>query len=182
MQTIVPPANGVHVVGKPMKSILLVLAAAALLALFGCFTAEKQLIADDKAVTPYEKISFRNQGSSDELTVMTREGKAYVAHKTDGDLTMRFLPLPKPDWYVVEMSGADETASIQRLYAFVRVDATAKLAHTYKSVADKDETADGMHACKDVLCIDDLDKYIAHVQAAIDAGSESDATYDISLE
>jgi hypothetical protein len=165
-----------------MKSIRLVVVFAALLSLAGCFTAEKQLIGDDKAVTPYEKIAFRNQGSSDELTVMTREGKVYVAHKTDGDLTMRFLPLPKPDWYVVEMSGADETANIQRLYAFVRVDAAAKLAYTYKSVADKDETGDGMHACKDVLCIDDLDKYIAHVQAAIDAGADSDATYDITLE
>jgi hypothetical protein len=165
-----------------MKSIRLLLATMALIALSGCFTAEKQLIGDDKAVTPHEKISFRNQGSTDELTVMTREGKAYIAHKTDGDLTMRFLPLPKPDWYVVEMSGADETASIQRLYAFIRVDAATKLAYTYKSVADKNETAEGMHPCKDVLCIDDLDKYIAHVQAAIDAGAESDATYEISLE
>lgn len=165
-----------------MKSIRLFFAVIALLGLSGCFTSEKQLIADDKAITPYEKISFRNQGSTDELTVMARDGKAYIAHQKDGDLTMRFLPLPKPDWYVVEMSGADETASIQRLYAFVKVDAAAKLAYTYKSVAEKDETGDGLHQCKDVLCIDDLDKYIAHVQAAIDAGAPSDATYEITLE
>lgn len=182
MQTIVPAEIVPPRTGELMKSLGFVFAAVSLLALSGCFTAEKQLIGDDRAVTPYEKISFRNQGSTDELTVMTREGKAYIAHQKDGDLTMRFLPLPKPDWYVVEMSGADDTAAVQRLYAFVKVDAAAKLAYTYKSVADKDETGDGLHPCRDALCIDDLDKYIAHVQAAIDAGAESDATYEITLE
>ena len=85
-----------------------------MLSLSGCFSADKPLLTDDNSVTPYPTITFAEQGSGDTPDVMTRQGKAYINHAKDGDRVLRFMAV-KNNWYVAEMSGADEDASVQRL-------------------------------------------------------------------
>jgi hypothetical protein len=149
--------------------------------LAGCFTAEEPLLTDDNSVAPYEKITFRDKGSAD-ASMLTREGKAYVAVSEDGKLVMRFMPLDRPDLYVAQVTG-DEDGKPTHLYAIIKVDLTSGIANTYKAVASDEDVGPGLRKCEDyMVCIDDLDAYIARAEDAIDAGAEADGTYEITVE
>ena len=154
------------------------------LGLAGCFTSNDPLITDDKAVAPYEKITFNEQGSPDDRTVLVREGKAYVAKAGEADLAMRFMPAGD-DLFLAEVTGAKDGA-ITRLYAVLKLDRAANVVTSYKSVADKSDAGPGMPLCEredmDMVCIEDVNAYIALARQAIDAGAEPETTYDVKLE
>jgi hypothetical protein len=162
-----------------IRAILATIALA--LGLAGCFTSDKSLIGDADAVTPYAKITFGEQGSKD-LTTLTRSGKAYIAKKKDGTLTIRLKPVD-PDLYLVEMSGNDKNDKIARLYALLKLDKATSTATTYKAVAEKTDVGPGLRSCNDgAVCIDDLNAYLALAKAAIASGAKPDTTYALKLE
>jgi hypothetical protein len=158
---------------KPFSLIVIFLAA---VGLAGCFTSDQSFLTDDNSVAPYATITFRDKGSND-ASRLTRHGKAYVAEGSDNGVTMRFMPLDRPDLYVAEVSG-NASGVQRRLYAVVKVDFATGTAQTYKAIAGDDDAGPGLRACEDhMICIDDLKAYIASAEAAIDAGAEPDATY-----
>ncbi len=164
-----------------MRRLGVLLSVAVLLGLAGCFTADKPLLTDDNSVAPYAKITFAERGTSDAPDVMLREGKLYVAHHKDGDRFLRFM-LVRPDWYVAEMTGKDEDAAEQRLYALVHLDVANKTAETFASVGDEKDAGPGLRICEAGICIDDLAAYVAHAVAKADAGGKPDTVFDISVQ
>ncbi len=162
-----------------LLSLLVVLLAA--LGLASCFTSDQPLLTDDNSVAPYAKITFRDKGSSD-ASLLTRQGKAYVAEDSDNGITMRFLPLDRPNLYVTQVSGTDNGEQ-RRLYAVVKIDLTTGTAETYKAIGDDSDAGPGLRQCEDqMICIDDLKAYVASAEAAIDGGADPDATYDITVD
>jgi hypothetical protein len=159
----------------------MVFAAALALCLAGCFTADKPLLTDDNSMAPFARITFVERGSADAPDIMLRQGKVYVDHQKDGDRFLRFMPV-KPDWYVAEMSGKDEDAAEQRLYALVHLDLATKTAETYASVGDEKDAGPGLRVCEAGVCIEDLAAYAAHAVAKADAGGKPDAVFDVTLE
>jgi hypothetical protein len=164
-----------------MRRITAVLAATALLALAGCYTADAPLLTDDNSVAPYAKITFTERGTGDAPDVMEREGKVYVDHQVDGNRFLRFMAV-RPDWYIAEMSGKDEDGAVQRLYALVHLDVAKNTAETYASVGDETDAGPGLRVCEAGVCIEDLAAYIAHATAKADAGGKPDTVFDVTVE
>lgn len=164
-----------------MRHIWKLLAATVLLALAGCYTADAPLLTDDNSVAPFAKITFVEHGSADAPDVMLREGKVYVDHQKGGDRFLRFM-LVRPDWYVAEMTGKDEDAAEQRLYALVHLDVANKTAATYASVGDEKDAGPGLRVCEAGVCIEDLAAYVAHAVAKADAGGKPDTVFDVTVE
>jgi hypothetical protein len=152
-----------------------------MLGLSACFTAEKPLLTDDNSVAPFASIGFVEHGSADTPALMIRDGKAYIDQAKDQHRILRFMPV-KENWYVAEMSGADEDATVQRLYALVHVDLEQKTAETYASMGDDKDVGPGLRACEAGICIDDLAAYVARAQAIVDAGAKPDTIFDITVE
>jgi hypothetical protein len=80
------------------------------------------------------------------------------------------------------MSGADEDASVQRLYALVRIDLDKKVAETFASMGDEKDVGPGLRACEAGICIDDLAAYVTRAQARVDADEKPDTVFDITVE
>jgi hypothetical protein len=164
-----------------MRRIWMFVAAAGLSALAGCYTANAPLLSDANSVAPYAKITFVEHGTGDTPDVMLREGKAYVDHAKDGDRYLRFMSV-RPDWYVAEMTGTDEDAKEQRLYALVHLNVASNTAETYASVADEKDAGPGLRVCEAGICIEDLAAYTAHALAKADAGGKPDTVFDVTVE
>ena len=164
-----------------MRLVRTLFALLPVLALSACFTADKALLTDDNSVAPFASITFVERGSGDAPETLTRQGNAYVDHQKDGDRTLRFMPV-RDKWYVAEMSGAGEDASMQRLYALVHVDPDNKTAETYASMGDGKDVGPGLRACEAGICIDDLAAYIAHAEAQADAGGKPDTVFDVTVQ
>jgi hypothetical protein len=164
-----------------MRHLFSFAAAIALLALAGCYTADKPMISDENAATPYAKITFKARGEDDAPTVLTLAGRHYVARVEDTDVMLRFLALPKANWFVAEMSATDGGEEA-RLYGLINVADDAKTAYGYATVGGPKDAGPGLRACKDGICIDDLDAYVRHANAIVDAGARPDVTYDITVE
>ncbi len=148
--------------------------------LAGCYTAEEPLFGDDSAATPYERISFT---TGDQTGTLVRQGASYLAVDEDQPLHVRFMQLDRPEAYVVEMSGEDDDGQTARVYGILRVDAASGTADLFNAVADHDDVGPGLRACEDdTVCIDDLDAFVAHGLAAIDAGEDPALTYQFTGE
>ncbi len=163
---------------------ILIISLLAALGLAGCFTSDKPLISDDQAAAPYAKITFAEQGSPEDKTTLTREGKAYVTHTDDGSMAMRFLPLGD-DLYLAESTG-EQKGAILRLYAVLKLDAANGTAVTYKAMAGDGDSGTGLTSCNrqdmDMVCIEDVNAYVALAKAAIATGAKPDATYSVTFE
>jgi hypothetical protein len=163
-----------------MKRLLAATAGFLLAALAGCYTADSQLITDDKAVTPYEKFSFLVRGEDDEPTVLFRDGYQYVSHDEDDHITLRFMALEKPDWLIAEMTDTNESG-VERLFALIRLDAANKVAYGYATLGGPEDAIPGLRECGEAICIDDLDAYAAHAMELAESDG-ADVTYDLTLE
>lgn len=163
-------------------SLLLIIGAA--LGLAGCFTSDHQLITDDQATAPYARITFAEQDSPDDRTTLTRQGKTYVARVDDSTITMRFRSFGD-DLYLAE-STSEEDGKVQRLYAVLKLDPAQNLALAYKATAHDSDVGPGLPACKrddmDMVCIEDVDAYVALARAAIAAGAPPETTYTVSFK
>ncbi len=165
-----------------MRLVKLGIVAVLVAGLAGCYTSQGDLLTDDNSVAPYARITFRDQDSSD-ASVLTRQGSAYVAQSDEGNVVVRFMALAdRPDWYLTEVSGTDSSGA-RHLYTIVKVDLAAHTAEAYAAIADDGDAGPGLRQCEDsMICIDDLNAYISHAEAAIDAGADPDATYHITVE
>ena len=167
-----------------VKATLLMLSLTAALGLAGCFTSDKPLVTDDTAVAPYAKITFVPKASPDDKSTFVRDGKSYVTRLEDGTVTMRFMALGD-DLYLAESAGEQE-GQLLRLYAVVKLDPKKHLAMTYKSLAHDDDTGAGLTACRredsDMVCIEDVNAYVALAKAAIASGAKPDTVYDVTLQ
>ena len=166
-----------------LRGILFVLVAPLVLA--GCFTSPEPLIGAGEAVFPYEKIVFRSADREDDRQTWTRKGDSYSFKPDDGngrEAFVRLLPAGD-DLYVVQMSFPEEDQT-RHLFALVRVDLGAMQADSYSAIIpDRFEDVPGLSKCGDVICIGNLDAYVAYARAGIDAGNPPDVTYRIiSLE
>jgi hypothetical protein len=154
------------------------------LGLAGCYTADAPLLTEANSVAPFAKISFREQGAKD-LSVLTREGSAYTIPSEDGTgkLTLRFMATNRPNWYVAQASAPPSGTPLDLLYAVVRVDLAKREAYSYRALAtDPKETGPGLRLCNDLICIDDVNAYVASALAFADRGGAPDATYEIMVE
>jgi len=169
--------------GVTMKPIRLLLAALAVVGLTACYTSDTPLISDDDAATPFAKITFKGSGADDKPAAFTRDGKVYVTAGEDGEKVFLRLKPVEGDYYVAQMTGTDKASGeAQILYAYLRIDVAAKTAETYRSYGTKDDVRPGLRACKDVVCIDDLNAYIAYAKEAIAANAKPDTTFSIVVE
>jgi hypothetical protein len=152
--------------------------------LAGCFTSDKPLFTDDQAAAPYAKITFAEEGSPEDKTTMTREGKAYVADLDDGTMTLRFMPLGD-NLYLTESTG-EEDGKLLRLYAVVQLDPAQNVAMAHKVMAADSDIGQGLPNCHrqdmDMVCIENVDAYVALAKATIAAGTKPDTTYNVTLE
>jgi hypothetical protein len=155
-----------------------------MLGLGGCFTGDQPLFTDEQAVAPYTTITFTEHSSPGDKTILTRDGKAYVAKIDGGSMTLRFMPI-EDDLYLTE-SAAEQDGKTMRLYAVVKLDANNRTATAYKAMAGEHDSGPGLTACKredaDMVCVDDVNAYVALAKAAIASGGKPDMVYDVTLE
>jgi hypothetical protein len=160
------------------RNVLVVLAVA--IGLAGCFTSKAPLIGDGMAAAPYARITYVEEGS-DETHILVREGKGYVERAND-TARMLFAPVGE-NLYVVQVTGNADADDVKQLYGFVAVDLAAGIARSYKTVAKPGDAGPGLTECdKDLICIDDLDAYVALATKAYQEGAEPDAVYNITVE
>lgn len=167
-----------------MKPIRFLFAALAMIGLAGCYTSDKPLVTDADSATPFHKITFYNEDNKP--LDFTLEGKAYRAKGESGapDSLLRFKPI-EGDYYVAQLSSAatdDTSGGVQILYAYMRVDPANKVADTWKIVGTHADVRPGLRECKDSICIDDLNAYVAYAQEAVKAGAKPDATFKMEAE
>ncbi|HZP19177.1 MAG TPA: hypothetical protein VFB16_03130 [Bauldia sp.] len=129
----------------------------------GCYTSAVPLISADKAVFPYETITYSEAGKNEPYT-MKHEGDAYVMKSDKGESVMlRFMPV-KDDVYVAMMGGKTDKGEAY-LYALVKLDAAGKKANGYAMIADKSDFGPTLKACADAdtsVCLTDLQPFIDH--------------------
>ncbi len=164
-----------------MKPIRFFLAALALIGLAGCFTSDKPLVTDETSATPYKKITFYNE--EDKPLVYVLDGKRYKATGEDGQATYLNLKAVDADTFVAQLTNDEtDTTDPHILYGFMQIDAAANQARLWKMIGTKDDVRPGLRACNDVICIDDLDAYIAYAKASMAAGDTPDSEMKVDLE
>ena len=168
-----------NLVGATMKPIRILLAVLALIGLSACYTSDKPLVTDDDSVTPFQKITFYNQEDNKPLAFAV-DGKQYVSHGPDGDAFLR-LKAVEGDYYVAQLtSGSGDT--LQILFGYMRIDPSHKSVDLWKTVGTKADARPGLRECKDGICIDDLNAYIAYAKEGITGGAKAEMTMKIEVE
>lgn len=152
------------------------------LGLAACFTAKEPLIGPDDAVFPFERIVFAEVSRPDDRQSLTRKGDAYSFRPDQSDEREAFVRLKQAgdNLYVFQMEFP-ENERTERLYALLRADVAAGLVQSFAAIRpDAFEAQPGLSICgNDLVCIDDLDAYVAYAKGRIDAGGPPDAEYRI---
>ena len=161
-----------------MKPIRIVLAVLALIGLSACYTSDKPLVTDDDSVTPFQKITFYNQ--DDKPLAFEITGKQYVSHGPDGDAFLR-LKLVDGDYYVAQLTGGEGDKQ-QILFGYMRIDPSHTSVDLWKIVGTAADARPGLRECKDAICVDDLNAYIAYAKEGITGGAKPDTTMKIAVE
>jgi hypothetical protein len=155
------------------------------LGLSACFTSTVPLIGPDDAVFPYDKIVFGEVSRPDDRQTWTRKGDAYSFRPDDSEereASIR-LKVVGENLYVVQMEFT-EAGKESRLFALLKADLAAMRVYSYASIIPDDfKDVPGLSRCDDVVCIEDLDAYVAYARAGMEAGHPPDTEYRIiSLE
>ncbi len=150
---------------------------AAVFALSACYASDTPLIPVDKAVFPFERITYEAP-NSDRVTLV-RKGDAYETVETGGQQpnTVLFMPVAG-DLYVAEVTSADKGVS-KTLHALIQVDMENKTVRSYATNGEDKDAGPGLSLCDDGICVADLDAYIDHARAQIAAGAQPDVVYTI---
>lgn len=152
------------------------------LGLGGCFTAKEALIGPADAVFPFERIVFGEVSRPDDRQSLARKGDAYSFRPDDSNEREAFVRLKEvgADLYLYQMEFT-ESGKTTWLYALLRVDVAAGLVRSFAAIRpDAFEAQAGLSICEqDMVCIDDLDAYVAYAKGRIDAGVPPDAEYRI---
>jgi hypothetical protein len=144
--------------GATMKPIRLLVAALICAALAGCYSSEKPLITDDDSVADYAKLVFTSAEPDNQRSEFAREGQHYV---TKGD---------------------DRTVHGETLFGYLHMDVAKGQAETWRTYGTDADIQPGMHKCKDSVCIDDLNVYIAYAQKAVAGGDKPDSIFKLDAQ
>lgn len=167
---------------KRICGILFVLLAPAALA--ACFTSNTPLIGAEEAVFPYETIVFRAMDRPDDRAVWKRDGNIYGFFPGSGDEKVAVrLKSVGDDLFVVQMQGPDDEPA-PFLYALLKVDRAAMTAESHAAIRPHDfNDMPGLSRCNEMVCIDDLNAYVAYAREQMEAGVPPFVVYKItSLE
>lgn len=167
-----------------MKPIRLALAALAFAALAGCYTSDKPLITDADSVADYSRITFKDASSDDKPASFTREGAHYTTESEGNTVELRLKRI-EGDYYIAQMSNpkpADGENGAQILYGYLHLDVAGKKAETWRTYGTKDDVQPGLRICNDVICIDDLNAYIAYAKKAVADGGKPDTVFTLEVE
>jgi hypothetical protein len=171
--------------GQAMNAAFRILAVVFLsLGLSACFTSPVPLIGPEDAVFPFEKIVFGEVSREDDRQTWIKKGDAY-SFRPDSEEREALIRLKAvgENLYVVQMEfHEDET--MRRLYGVLAVDLAAMRVKSYAAIIPDDfNDVPGLSRCDDVVCIADLDAYVAYARAGMEAGRPPDTEYRIiSLE
>jgi hypothetical protein len=156
-------------------------------ALAGCFSSDKSLIADSDAAAPFAKIIYAD-ASGGEKQVLTREGKHYVINAENGEVgTVRFIAVGD-NLYVVEAGGLDRDQKTTFLYALLKLDPAKKTATAYKAIAGDLDThlPGGLRDCGKgadrMVCVDSLKAFADYAKAAMTLGAKPDNVWQYETE
>jgi hypothetical protein len=167
-----------------MKPIRFAVAALAFAALAGCYTSDKPLITDADSVADYAKITFTDADSDDKPAAFTREGKHYTTASEGNTVELRLKRIDG-DYYVAQMSNPkveEGDSSPQILYGYLHLDVAGQKAETWRTYGTKDDVRPGLRLCRDAICIDDLDAYVAYAQKAVADGGKPDTVFKLDVE
>lgn len=152
------------------------------LGLVACFTSTAPLIGPEDAVFPFERVVFGEVSRPDDRQTWTRKGDAYSFRPDESEEREAFMRL-KPagdNLYVVQMEFTEDEKPM-RLYALLRADLAAGRVQSFAAVRpDAFEPLPGLSVCSDdLVCVEDLDAYVAYAKGRMDAGIPPDAEYRI---
>jgi hypothetical protein len=167
--------------------VIRLLPLALLIALAGCYAADRSILPADELVAPYSKIAYVDQ--ADQLHIRhtllrDAEGKSYVETDDQGTFSqrLRLLPVGTPDWYVVELT-ASEDADARPNYGYLHVDVANGEAQVFQASGSDAGLFLGARLCENGdVCIDNLAAYRQYAEAQITAGAAPDSTYYIAVE
>lgn len=152
------------------------------LGLGGCFTAKEAMIGPADAVFPFERIVFGEVSRPDDRESLTRKDDAYSFRPDDSDEREAQVRLKQvgDNLYVFQIEFP-ENERTERLYALLRADVAAGIVQSFAAIRpDGFDAQPGLSICEqDMVCIDDLDAYVAYAKGRIDAGAPPDAEYRI---
>lgn len=164
-----------------MKPIRFLVAALAFAGLAGCYTSERPLIGEADAVADYAKITFQGKDDDSKPAVFTREGAHYTS-SSEGQTTALYLKRIDGDYYVAQLAGPGNDGSTQVLYGYLHLDVPNKQAEAWRTFGTKDDIQTGFHMCKDAVCIDDLNVYVAYAQKAVADNQKPDTLFALAVE
>lgn len=161
-----------------MNAVRLLLAAAITLALSGCFTSTRPLVTDDTGVAPYATLTFDN--GRDDPVVFTREAGHYVTTTKESESVYLHLLPVEDDLFVGQLAGPRSGGGLQYLYGYMRLDPAGGVAEIWRSTGRESDVRPGLSQCDGMICIDDLDAYIAYGREAVAEGLPPDTTYAVT--
>jgi hypothetical protein len=164
-----------------MKPIGLLATLAVCATLAGCYTSDKPLVTDADSVADYAKLVFTSPEPDNQRNEFTREAKHYVTHSEDNTVKLH-LKRVDGDYYVAQLSGSGPGEAEQMLFGYLHMDVAKGEAQAWRTYATDTDVQPGMHKCKDTVCIDDLNAYIAYAQKAVAAGDKPDSVFKLEVE
>jgi hypothetical protein len=103
-----------------------------------------------------------------------------VSHGPDGNAFLRLKAI-EGDYYVAQLTGGSGD-TLQILFGYMRIDPSGKSIDLWKVVGTKADARPGLRECKDGICVDDLNAYIAYAKEAVTAGAKADMSMKIAVE
>jgi hypothetical protein len=164
--------------GATMKPIRLLVAALLCAALAGCYSSEKPLITDDDSVADYLKLVFTSAEPDNQRSEFAREGQHYVTKGDDRTVRLH-LKRVDGDYYVAQLTGDNDG---ETLFGYLHMDVAKGQAETWRTYGTDADIQPGMHKCKDSVCIDDLNVYIAYAQKAVAGGDKPDSIFKLDAQ
>jgi len=149
--------------------------------LTACFTSDDPLIGPAEATFPFERIVFAEVSRADDPQTWVRKGDAYSWRPDASDEREAVMRLKAvgDDLYLVQMEFVERDQP-ERLYALLKADLPAKRVYSFAGIKpDAFAGLPGLAVCESVVCIEELDAYLAYAKSRIEAGAEPDAEYAI---
>lgn len=159
-----------------MKLLPLLAAAATMLALAGCYTSDTPHLTDANSVAPFSEITFLPRGGDTKPTLFTREDGHYLTRDERFETRLHLMPIEDND-YVAQLAGEKPD---ELLYGYLRISPEDGTAAAWMIKGDDNQARPGLRPCRDSVCIDDLDAYVAYAKETLD--TEPDLVFDITFK
>src|SRR5690606_1398343 len=137
--------------------------AAAMLALAGCYTSDTPHLTDANSVAPFSEITFLARGGDAKPAAFTRQEGHYVMRDERFETKLHLMPLEDND-YVAQLAGEKPD---ELLYGYLRISLEDGIAPAWMIMGADAEARPGLRPCRDSVCIDDLDAYVAYAKETL---------------